>query len=77
MHKGDLQGDMLKQWPTLDIPCSNWYHIQAQVAKIESYIIHSARVNLVLLYDLHHFVSGPEPLDFSDSLLADNQYVFL
>jgi hypothetical protein len=26
-QKGDLESGMLKQWPTLDITCSNWDHV--------------------------------------------------
>jgi hypothetical protein len=42
----------------------------------KSHEIHSARANMAELYDLHHFESAPERLEFMDSLLADNEYLF-
>jgi len=36
----------------------------------------SARDNIAELYDLHRFESAAERLEFIDSLLADNQYLF-
>jgi hypothetical protein len=67
---------MLKQRPTLDIKCSNWYQVRAQVNKDKSHCIHSARGSIAKLYDLHHFESDAEHLEFIDSLLADNKYLF-
>jgi hypothetical protein len=67
---------MLKQRPTLDIIRSNQYQVHAQVDKVKSHLIQSARDNIAELYDLHHFKSDAERLEFIDSLLADNQYIF-
>jgi hypothetical protein len=59
----------------LEITRSNWYHVRAQVDKVKSYFIQSARDNIAELYDLHHFESTAERLEFIDSLLADNKYL--
>jgi len=67
---------MLKQWPTLDIIRSNWYLVRAQVDKVKSHFIQSARDNIAELYDLDRFESTAERLEFIDSLLADNKYLF-
>jgi len=67
---------MLKQRPTLDITHSNWYQVCAQVDKVKSHSIQSARDNIAELYDLHRFESNAEHLEFIDSLLADNKYLF-
>jgi hypothetical protein len=67
---------MLKQRPTLDITRSNWYQVRAQVDKVKSHFIQSARDNIAELYDLHRFESTAERLEFIDSLLADNKYLF-
>ena len=56
---------MLKQWPTLDITCSNRYQVRAHVDKVKSHLIQSLRDNVAELYDLHRF----------ESLLADNKYL--
>jgi len=66
---------MLKQRPTLDITRSNWYQVRAQVDKVKSQFIQSARDNIAELYDLHRFESDAEPLEFIDSLPADNKYL--
>ena len=66
---------MLKQRPTLDITRSNWYQVRAQVDKVKSHFIQSARENIAELYDLHRFESAAERLEFIDSLLADNTYL--
>ena len=66
----------MKQRPTLDITRSNWYQVRAQVYKVKSYFIQSARDNIAELYDLQRFESAPEHLELSDSLLADNKYLF-
>ena len=58
------------------ITCSNRYHVCAQVDKVESHFIQSVRDNIAELYDLHHFESTAEHLEFIDSLLADNKYLF-
>ena len=68
---------MVKQRPTLDIGRSNWYQVQAQVDKVKSHFIQSARDNRAELYDIHHLESAAEHLEFIDSLLADNKYLFL
>jgi len=67
---------MLKQCPTLDITRSNRYQVRTQVDKVKSHYIQSARDNIAELYDLHRFESVAEHLDFIDSLLADNKYLF-
>jgi len=67
---------MLKQWPTLDITCSNGFQVRAHVDKVKSHFIQSARDNIAELYDLHRFESNAERLEFMDSLLADNKYLF-
>ena len=67
---------MLKQWPTVDITCSNWYQVRVEVDKVKLYFSQSARDNIVELYDLHHFESVAERLEFVDSLLADTKYHF-
>jgi hypothetical protein len=67
---------MLKQRPTLDITRSNWYQVRAQLDKVKSHFIQSARDNIAELYDLHRFASTSERLEFIDSLLAENKYLF-
>jgi len=67
---------MLKQRPTLDITLSNRYQVRAQVDNVKSHFIQSARDNIAELYDLHCFESNAEHLEFIDSLLADNKYLF-
>jgi len=67
---------MLKQRPTLDITHSNRYQVQAQVDKVKSHFIQSARNHIAELYDLHRFESATEHLKFIDSRLADNKYLF-
>jgi hypothetical protein len=67
---------MLKQRPTLDITQSNRYQVHAQVDKVKSHFIQSARDKIAELYDLHRFESDIERLEFIDSLLADNKYLF-
>jgi hypothetical protein len=60
----------------LDITCSNRYQVRAQVDKIQSVFIQSARDNIAELYDLHRFESAAERFEFIDTLLADNKYLF-
>jgi len=67
---------MLKQRPTLDITCSSRYQVWAQVNKVKSHFIQSARDNIPDLYDLHCFGSDTEHLELIDCLLADNKYLF-
>jgi len=76
MHKGDLERGMLNQRPTVDITRSNRYQVRAQADKVKSHFIQSVRDNIAELYDLHHFESAAERLEFIDSLLADNKYLF-
>ena len=67
---------MLQQRPTLDITCSNRYQVRAQVNKVKSHYIQSARDNIAEQYGLHRFGSDAERLEFIDSLLADNANLF-
>jgi hypothetical protein len=67
---------MLKQRPRLDITCSYRYQVRTHLNKVKSYLIRSARDNIAELYDLHRFESAAERLEFIDSLLADNKYLF-
>jgi hypothetical protein len=60
----------------LDITRSNRYQVQAQVDKVKSHFIHSARDHIEELYDLNRFKSAAEHLEFIGSLLADNKYLF-
>jgi len=66
---------MLKQQPTWDITHSNWYQVRAQADKVKSHFIQSARDSVAEHYNLHHFESDAEHLEFIDSLLADNKYL--
>jgi len=43
---------------------------------VKSHFIQSAQDIIAELYDLHSFESAAERLEFIDSLLADNNYVF-
>jgi len=74
-HKGDHERGILKQQPRLDITRSNRYQVRAQVDKVESHFIQSAKVSIVEHYDLHRFESAAESLEFIDALLADNEYL--
>jgi len=76
MHKGDLERGMLKRRPTLDITRSIRYQVRAQVDKVKSHFIQSARDHIAEFEDLHRFESDAERLQFIDSLLADNKYLF-
>jgi hypothetical protein len=67
---------MLKQWPRVDITRSNLYQVRAQVDKVKSDFIQSARDTIAKLYNLHHFESNAVHLEYIDSLLADNKYLF-
>jgi len=60
----------------LDNTHSNQYQVRAQVDKVTSHFIQSARDHIAELYDLHCFESDAEHLEFIDSLLADNKYLF-
>jgi len=61
----------------LDIGCSNRSQVRAQVDKVISHFIQSARDHIAELNDLHRFESTTEHFEFIDSLLADNKYLFL
>jgi len=76
MHKGDLERGMLKQRPTLDITPSNWYQLRVQVNTVTQHFIESARDTIAKVNDLHRFESDAECLEFIDSLLANNKYLF-
>jgi hypothetical protein len=67
---------MLNQRPTVDITRTNRNLVQAQVDMVRSHFIQSARDNIVALHNLHHFESAAERLEFIDSLLEDNKYLF-
>jgi hypothetical protein len=67
---------MLKQRSTLEITRSNWSQVRAQVNKVKSHFIQSERDNIAEYNDLHRFESTAERLEFIDSLLADNQYLY-
>jgi len=67
---------MPKQQPTMDVTRSNRYQVRTQVEKVKSHFIQPARDNIAELYDLHHFECAAERLEFIDSLLADNKYLF-
>jgi len=75
-HKGDFERGMLKQRPTYDIKCSNWYQVREQVDTIMTHFIQSAMENIAELYDLHHCESAVERLEFIDSLFPVNKYLF-
>ena len=66
---------MLKLRPTLDITCSIRYQVRAEVDKVTSHSIHSARDHTTEYYDLHRFESDTVHLEFIHSLLADNMYL--
>jgi hypothetical protein len=60
----------------VDITHSNQYQVHAQVDQVKSHLIQSARDNIAELYDLHCFESAAEHLEFIDSLLPDNKFLF-
>jgi len=66
---------MLNQRPKVDITRSNRYKVRAEVDMVKSNFIESVRDNIAELYDLHHFESAAERVEFIDSLLADNKYL--
>jgi hypothetical protein len=59
----------------LNITRSNRYQVQAQVDKVRSHFIQSARDSIAELYDLHRVESAAERFIIIDSLLADNKYL--
>ena len=66
---------MLNPRPTVDITHSNRYQVRTQANKVKSHFLQSIWDNIPELYDLHHFESAAERLEFIDSLLADNKYL--
>ena len=54
----------------------HWYQVSSPVDKVKSHFSHSARDNISELYDLYRFESAAERLEFIDSLLADNKFLF-
>jgi hypothetical protein len=72
MHKEDLERGM----PTLVITRSNRYQVRAHVNKVISHFGQSERDKIAELSDLHRFESAAEGLEFIDSLLANNKYLF-
>ena len=67
---------MLKQQQTLDITLSNRYQVRAQPDKAKFNFIQSARDSVAERYDLRCIESDAERLEFIDSLVADNKYLF-
>jgi len=67
---------MLNQRPTVDVTRSNRYQVRTQVDKVKSHFIQSVRDKIAELYDLYRIESAAERLEFIDSLLADNKYLF-
>jgi hypothetical protein len=60
----------------LDITRSNWYQVRTQVNNVKFDFIQSARDHIAELYDLQHFASEAEHLEFIASLPGDNKYLF-
>ena len=60
----------------MDISCSNQYHIRAQVNKVQTHFIQSARGNIAKLNNLHRFGSDAECWEFLHSSLAYDDYLF-
>jgi len=52
------------------------YQVRAHVDNVKSHSIQLARDNIAELYDLHRFESAAEHLEYTDSLLAENKYLF-
>jgi len=75
-HKGNPEGGMLKQQPTLDITSLNRYEIWAHVDMVQSHLVTSASDITAELYDLHCSESDTKCLELVHSLLADNKYHF-
>jgi len=67
---------MLKQRPTLDNTHSDQHQVGTHIDMVKSHFIQSARDNIAELDDLHRFGSAAERLEFIDSPLADNKYLF-
>jgi hypothetical protein len=66
---------MLQEQDPLDITCSNRHQGHAEVDKVISHSIQSARDNIAELHDLLCFESTAEHLESIGSLLADNKYL--
>ena len=75
-NKGDLERGLLKQLPMSDITQSNRYQVCVQVYEVKSHFIQSAMDHLAELDDLHSFESTAERLEFIDSILTYNKYLF-
>jgi hypothetical protein len=75
-HQGDLQRCMLNKRPTLAIPRLNGYQVRTQIGKVRSHLIQSFRGNIAELHDLHRFESATQSLEFIDSHLPYNKYLF-
>jgi hypothetical protein len=67
---------MLQQRLTLNITRSKQHQVHAQVDKVKSHFIQSAKDNIAEQYNLRRFETPVECLESIDSLLADNMYVF-
>jgi hypothetical protein len=76
MHKEDLERGMLKQGPMEDVTESNRYQFRAQVDIVKSHFFRPRQGNIAVDYDLEHCESAAECLEFFDSLLADDKYLF-
>jgi hypothetical protein len=76
LHKGDLEKGMLNHQPRVDITHSNRYQVRPQADKVKSHFVQSIWDNIAEVYNLHRFESAGEHLEFIDSLLADNKYLF-
>jgi hypothetical protein len=67
---------MLKQRPTLDIARSNRYKVCTHIEKVKSHFIQSGRDNITQGYDRHPIECTAERMEFIDSRVADNTYLF-
>jgi hypothetical protein len=67
---------MLNQRATVHITRSNRYQVRPQVDKVKSNFIQPVSDIIAELYVLHRFESAAERLEFIDSLLTDNKYLF-
>jgi len=66
---------MVNGRPTLDITSSTRSPVQAQVDKVYSHSIQSARYQVAQLDDLHRIESDTARSEFIDSFLGDNKYL--
>jgi hypothetical protein len=67
---------MLKKWPTFDITRSNRHQVRAQVDKVKFHFVQSPSDKIAELYNLHRFEFAAECLEFINSFLAHNKYLF-